>query len=194
MPAFPVYLNLYDLASQVVICCGLFHTGVEVGRLEYAFSAGLGILSHLPREAPDGNFREQILLGHIDSYRKLDHAIDKLRQEFNGESYSLIYHNCNDFSDRLCQELLNRRIPGYVNRLARIGRKRFFSCCIPRALRSPESLADAPGSQPLLASAQPVFGGQGRVLSSRSLQLAVDSVNARELRAQAAARRVDTAE
>ena len=36
-------------------------------------------------------------------------------------SYDLLARNCNHFSDALCQRLCAKRIPGWVNRAARVG-------------------------------------------------------------------------
>ena len=42
----------------------------------------------------------------------------------------VLLRNCNHFADALCRELLGVGIPGYVNRLARIGS--LARCCIPK--------------------------------------------------------------
>lgn len=54
----------------------------------------------------------------------LSRAIDSLREEFGPDRYNVLTRNCNTFSSALCEELVGRPIPGYVNRLAWMGEKR----------------------------------------------------------------------
>lgn len=51
----------------------------------------------------------------------LSRALDALRDEFGPDRYNVLTRNCNSFSSALCEELLGRPIPGYVNRLAWMG-------------------------------------------------------------------------
>lgn len=53
----------------------------------------------------------------------LARAIDSLRQDFGPDSYNVLTRNCNTFSSALCEELLGKPIPGYVNRLAWMGER-----------------------------------------------------------------------
>ena len=55
-----------------------------------------------------------------------------LRDEFGPDRYNLIRRNCNHFANALVWRLLNRTIPGHVNRLADFGV--CCSCFIPKKL------------------------------------------------------------
>ncbi|CAN0025907.1 unnamed protein product [Sphacelaria rigidula] len=67
----------------------------------------------------------------------LERALDALRDEFGPDRYNVLTRNCNTFSSALCEALLGRPIPGYVNRLAWMGS--WFSCLVP-----PHLLGEAP--------------------------------------------------
>lgn len=53
----------------------------------------------------------------------LGRAIDSLRDDFGPDCYNVLTRNCNTFASALCEELLGKPIPGYVNRLAWMGEK-----------------------------------------------------------------------
>ena len=78
-------------------------------------------------------FREAIELGSFDGgSSELQTAISDLRDEFGPDRYNLIRRNCNHFANALVWRLLNRSIPGHVNRLADFGV--CFSCILPKKL------------------------------------------------------------
>jgi hypothetical protein len=69
------------------------------------------------------NFREAIHLGKTTlHWREINKILDDLREAFPGNSYHVIRKNCNTFSNCLCEALLGKKIPGYVNRMANIGK------------------------------------------------------------------------
>lgn len=131
-----VTLHIYDLVDQAPLVCGFFHTGVVVNGIEWCFGAGGGICGQSPlQNVPDGaRFREALLIDYIRSASEVGRAIELLRPEFPEEAYSVVFRNCNDFSNRLCQVLCNKSIPGYINRLAWLGRQIPFRFCIPKHL------------------------------------------------------------
>jgi hypothetical protein len=47
--------------------------------------------------------------------------LDDLREKFPGNSYHYMRKNCNSFSNALAEALLGEEIPGYINRMAKIG-------------------------------------------------------------------------
>lgn len=51
----------------------------------------------------------------------LARAIDSLREEFAPDRYNVLTRNCNTFASALCEELVGKPVPGYVNRLAWMG-------------------------------------------------------------------------
>mmetsp|Transcript_66867 Transcript_66867/g.160074 ORF Transcript_66867/g.160074 Transcript_66867/m.160074 type:complete len:260 (-) Transcript_66867:179-958(-) len=166
-----VTLNIYDLVEQTPICCGFFHTGVEIFGVEYSFAQGAGIHEGRPREAQEGRFREGIVLGTVERTDVARAALDRVRPDFGGDSYSLIFKNCNDFSSAYCRALLGRDIPGYVNRLARLGRSWPIRCFLPPHLKAGQPNGDR---APLLSTQQggavqtPLFTGSGHSLTAGS--------------------------
>jgi hypothetical protein len=190
-----VILNVYDLDVErnqflYQFGLGMYHSGVEIGGNEWTFASGGGIYSHEPRGAGGATFREAITLGKYGgTQRDLDRILDELRESFKGSSYHVLTQNCNCFADALVQRLLNKPIPGFVNRLASIGA--FFSCLLPPAISN-----DAPVNQDrvgLLTAQNQPFSGQGMRLSSNTVtegqQEVADAKDVREkVRAAALAR------
>lgn len=132
-----VILNVYDLSGAndflYNIGMGLHHSGVEILGKEYSFASGGGIFDSSPKEAPGAQFRESIELGAFDGgSSELQSAISDLRDEFGPDRYNLIRRNCNHFANALVWRLLNRTIPGHVNRLADYGN--CCSCLLPKKM------------------------------------------------------------
>ncbi|MBA0815658.1 hypothetical protein Gohar_000418 [Gossypium harknessii] len=126
----PVYLNVYDLtnANGYVYWAGLgiFHSGVEVHGVEYAFGAHdyptSGVFEVEPRRCPGFKFRKSIFMGItcLDP-AQLREFIERQSGSYNGDTYHLIFKNCNHFCEDICYKLTGNRMPKWVNRLARIG-------------------------------------------------------------------------
>ncbi|EPS65739.1 hypothetical protein M569_09039, partial [Genlisea aurea] len=137
-----VYLNVYDLTAVngYVYWAGLgiFHSGVEVHGVEYAFGAhdfsSSGVFEVEPRQCPGFNFRKSILIGTttMDPF-KVRHFIERLAANYNGDTYHLIVKNCNHFCDDVCYKLTGNKIPDWVNRMAKLGKA--FNCVLPQALK-----------------------------------------------------------
>ncbi|KAI7746617.1 hypothetical protein M8C21_015637 [Ambrosia artemisiifolia] len=137
----PVYLNVYDLTPingyAYWVGLGVYHSGVQVHGVEYAFGAHehstTGIFEVEPRKCPGFTFRKSILIGRTDfGSREVRSFIEKLATEYTGNSYNLITRNCNHFCNDLCLMLTNRPIPSWVNRLARLGF--LCNCVLPAGL------------------------------------------------------------
>eukprot|EP00249_Psilotum_nudum_P018921 c27022_g1_i1 orf=499-1050(+) len=138
----PVFLNIYDLTTLngylYWLGVGIFHSGIEVYGMEYAFGAHdyptTGVFEVEPRSCPGFMFRRTIELGTTDldpiEFREV---IDRIACEYNGDMYHLIAKNCNHFSNDLSMRLTGRTIPGWVNRLASIGA--FCNCLLPEGLQ-----------------------------------------------------------
>ncbi|TYG36304.1 hypothetical protein ES288_D13G054800v1 [Gossypium darwinii] len=126
----PVYLNVYDLtnANGYVYWAGfgIFHSGVEVYGVEYAFGAHdyptSGVFEVEPRRCPGFKFRKSIFMGItcLDP-AQLREFIERQSGSYNGDTYHLIFKNCNHFCEDICYKLTGNRMPKWVNRLARIG-------------------------------------------------------------------------
>jgi hypothetical protein len=142
-----VFLNVYDLSPVndylYMAGLGLHHSGVEVMGSEYSFASGAGIFESSPKLAPGApRFRESIDLGSFDGGQaELKQALAVLRDDFGPDDYNLIRKNCNHFANALIRKLMNKAMPGHVNRLADIGM--CCSCFLPRKL-----LENAPVGDP----------------------------------------------
>ncbi|KAL9339188.1 hypothetical protein Peur_068203 [Populus x canadensis] len=137
-----VVLNVYDLTplNQYTYWFGfgIFHSGIEVHGKEYGFGAHdfpvSGVFEVEPRNCPGFIYRCSILLGRItmptSEFRTF---IESAASEYHGDTYHLISKNCNHFTDDISCRLIGKRIPGWVNRLARLGV--LCSCLLPESLQ-----------------------------------------------------------
>ncbi|XP_050363162.1 deSI-like protein At4g17486 [Argentina anserina] len=137
----PVYLNVYDLTPingyAYWLGLGVYHSGVQVHGVEYAFGAhdhaSTGIFEVEPKKCPGFVFRKSILIGRTDLGPKEVRAfMEKLAEDYSGNTYHLITKNCNHFCNDACIRLTERNIPRWVNRLARLGL--FCNCVLPAGL------------------------------------------------------------
>ncbi|CAN4081479.1 unnamed protein product [Withania somnifera] len=100
----PVYLSVYDL------------TPIN----GYAYWLGLGVY-------------HSGVIGRTDLGPKEVRAfMEKLAEEYSGNSYNLITKNCNHFCGDVCVRLTGKPIPRWVNRLARLGF--LCNCVLPASL------------------------------------------------------------
>ncbi|ESQ46570.1 hypothetical protein EUTSA_v10000310mg [Eutrema salsugineum] len=137
----PVYLNVYDLTPMNVygywLGLGVFHSGVEIHGVEYAFgaheSSSTGIFEVEPKKCPGFTFRKSILVGQTDmGAKEVRVYMEKLAEEYQGNKYHLITRNCNHFCNEVCIKLTQKQIPRWVNRLARLGV--LCNCVLPPRL------------------------------------------------------------
>lgn len=138
-PSSPVFLNVYDVTPANGYArwlgLGVYHSGVQVHGVEYAYGAhdgaSSGIFEVVPRRCPGYAFRESVQVGATDLSRAEVRALmAELAADFPGDAYNLVSRNCNHFCDAACRRLVRApRIPRWVNRLAKIGV--VFTCVIP---------------------------------------------------------------
>ncbi|KAG9148082.1 hypothetical protein Leryth_003654 [Lithospermum erythrorhizon] len=138
----PVYLNVYDLTplNGYVYWAGLgiFHSGVEVHGVEYGFGAHdyptSGVFEVEPRQCPGFKFRRSIFIGTtcLDPIQVRE-FMEHQAASYNGDTYHLIVKNCNHFCKDICYKLTGKKIPKWVNRLAKLGST--FNCMLPEALK-----------------------------------------------------------
>ncbi|GLT26128.1 hypothetical protein SLA2020_012130 [Shorea laevis] len=137
-----VVLNVYDLTPfnnyTIWFGFGIFHSGIEVHGKEYGFGAHdfpvSGVFEVEPRSCPGFVFRCSIKMGHIKmSPSEFRTFIEDAASEYHGDTYHLISKNCNHFTEDISHRLIGKHIPGWVNRLARLGA--FCSCLLPESLQ-----------------------------------------------------------
>lgn len=146
----PVYLNVYDLTPMngyfYWAGIGVFHTGVEVHGVEYAFGAHdyptSGVFEVEPRQCPGFKFRKSILIGttYMDPIQVRE-FIEQQSTYYSGDTYQLVRKNCNHFCEDICYRLTGNRIPKWVNRLARIGS--ICNCILPESVKASTVQHDA---------------------------------------------------
>ncbi|WOK98911.1 hypothetical protein Cni_G07623 [Canna indica] len=137
-----LYLNVYDLtpANNYLYWfgVGVFHSGIEVHGMEYGYGAHdyptSGVFEVEPKSCPGFIFRRSVWLGTTDMSRsEFRLFIEDLAGKYHGDTYHLIIKNCNHFTDEICMRLTGKPIPGWVNRLARLGS--FCNCIIPENIQ-----------------------------------------------------------
>lgn len=139
----PVYLNVYDLTSingyAYWLGLGVYHSGVQVHGVEYAFGAHeyptTGIFEGEPKQCEGFTFRKSILIGWTEmTAGQVRGMMEELAEKYKGNAYNLITKNCNHFCNDACIKLTGIPIPRWVNRLARIGL--FCNCIVPVSLNT----------------------------------------------------------
>nr|XP_043628462.1 deSI-like protein At4g17486 isoform X1 [Erigeron canadensis] len=137
-----VMLNVYDLTPvnsySIWLGFGIFHSGIQVYGMEYGFGAHdfpiSGVFEVEPKSCPGFVYRCSIPLGHVSqSPTEFREFIETVASEYHGDTYHLISKNCNHFTDDISQRLTGKKIPGWVNRLARLGA--VCSCLLPESLQ-----------------------------------------------------------
>lgn len=99
--------------------------------MEYGFGAHeyptSGVFEVEPKSCPGFIFRRSVLLGSTDLSRaEFRLFMEHLSSEYHGDTYHLIAKNCNHFTEEVSMRLTGKSIPGWVNRLARLGKKSFL--------------------------------------------------------------------
>jgi len=134
-----IILNVYDLSPDQnaylnPLGLGFYHTGIEIGGFEYQYGGNpdvsrSGVFQHAPLNVAGATYRESFLLGIVKDLRTAHAALDVVKEQFRANEYNLITRNCNHFSEALSLKLLNKRIPSFINRMARLGYG--ASCFLP---------------------------------------------------------------
>lgn len=115
-----VKLNLYDLTrglarqfSQQFLgkyVEGIWHSGIVFGEVEWFF--GGGIFCDAAGQTPYGTPDKTIFLGYTTiSHEEFAVFLDQIRPYFTMETYDIVKHNCNNFSNVVCNKLLGKNIP-----------------------------------------------------------------------------------
>eukprot|EP01025_Chloroclados_australasicus_P022980 TRINITY_DN2349_c0_g2_i5.p2 TRINITY_DN2349_c0_g2~~TRINITY_DN2349_c0_g2_i5.p2 ORF type:complete len:192 (-),score=11.84 TRINITY_DN2349_c0_g2_i5:1154-1729(-) len=136
----PVVLNVYDLTESNSylhwLGLGVYHTGVEIFGIEFAYGGhdynSSGVFATKPRQAPgEVQFRSSIIIGETDLSREaVQQLVRRMGQFYKGNKYHLLQRNCNHFSSDLSYQLTGRRPPCWINRLA--GVAIMLHCLLPQ--------------------------------------------------------------
>lgn len=81
-----------------------------------------GVFEVEPKSCPGFSFRRAVWLGTTNMSRsEFRLFMEDLSEKYYGDTYHLIAKNCNHFTDEVSMQLTGKRIPGWVNRLAKLG-------------------------------------------------------------------------
>ncbi|KAJ4893071.1 PPPDE putative thiol peptidase family protein [Raphanus sativus] len=121
--AHKVTLNVYDLSRGLArqlsasflgkVIEGVWHTGVVVYGSEYFFGGGI---QHLPAgTTPYGAPLRTVELGETHVPKDVfEMYLEEISPRYTAESYNLLAHNCNNFSNEVAQFLVGKGIPEYI--------------------------------------------------------------------------------
>ena len=129
---------------------GLYHSGIEINGVEWSYGGdpnnhGTGVFATPPLTIQGAMYYQSYLIGTYDDSKKLNQVLNEVKREFIASEYSLIGQNCNHFSEEFCKRLLGKRIPSYINRLARMGS--WVNFLLPQSLKSLNPIPEG-GSSP----------------------------------------------
>ncbi|XP_019188716.1 PREDICTED: desumoylating isopeptidase 1 [Ipomoea nil] len=118
-----VLLNVYDLSQGLArqmsaaflgkTIEGIWHTGVVVYGNEYYFGGGI---QHAPvGTTPYGTPIRVVELGVTHLPKDVfESYLQEISPRYTAETYSLLTHNCNNFSNEVAQFLVGATIPEYI--------------------------------------------------------------------------------
>lgn len=125
-------MDKWDLANDGCLNVKTVH-GKEYGFGAHDFPVS-GVFEVEPKSCPGFIYRCSISLGRINMPQpEFRTFIERIASEYHGDTYHLISKNCNHFTDDISQKLTGKHIPGWVNRLARLGS--LCSCLLPESLQ-----------------------------------------------------------
>ncbi|GMH20413.1 hypothetical protein Nepgr_022254 [Nepenthes gracilis] len=121
-----ITLNVYDLSQGLAhqlstaflgkAIGGMWHTGVVVYGNEYYFGGGI-------QQSPAGSTPygtpirvEELGVTHIPQ-DVFESYLEEISPRYTAETYSLLTHNCNNFSNEVAQFLVGTSIPDYILQL-----------------------------------------------------------------------------
>lgn len=132
-----VILNVYKLGDandpqtaklQMLsnIGLGLYHSGIEINGIEYAYGGDpnshyTGVFSTAPGTVNGATYYQSYVLGTVSDMKKVNTVIAEIKSDFIANQYSLVSKNCNHFAEEFSMRLVSKRLPSYVNRLAHAG-------------------------------------------------------------------------
>jgi len=133
-----IIVNVYDLAGgdlnnilTSAVGGGLHHSGVQIGKKEFAFggggSSGTGVWTQEPRILPKTGSQEKAPFSRsheigevLLSKKDLKKLLSELQRDYPLSRYDLMTCNCNHFTHDVCQRL-GLQAPEYLNKMANTG-------------------------------------------------------------------------
>ncbi|KAJ3690100.1 hypothetical protein LUZ61_019264 [Rhynchospora tenuis] len=120
---YPVKLNVYDLSQGLArqlsttflgkAIEAIWHTGVVVYGREYYF--GAGIQQDPAGKTPYGRPIKVVDLGTTHVPKEVfEEYLQEISSQYTPETYNLLTHNCNNFSNEVAQFLVGKTIPDYI--------------------------------------------------------------------------------
>ncbi|KAJ3682371.1 hypothetical protein LUZ60_014944 [Juncus effusus] len=120
---YQVKLNVYDLSRGLArqlsttflgkAIEAIWHTGIVVYGKEYYF--GAGIQQDPEGRTPYGTPVRVVDLGTTHVPKEVfEDYLREISSRFSAETYNLLRHNCNNFSNEVAQFLIGTSIPGYI--------------------------------------------------------------------------------
>lgn len=91
----------------------VWHTSLVVYNTEYFF--GGGICRGIPRCTPYGKPKKESVFGYTDKSKSDFEAFLKtIDTQFNASTYDVLKHNCNHFTNAICNFLCNKPLPDEI--------------------------------------------------------------------------------
>jgi len=123
---YKVLLNVYDLSQGLArqlstsflgrAIEGIWHTGIVVYGNEYYYGGGIQHTS--VGKTPYGKPVKIVELGITHLPKEVfEEYLQEISPRYTAETYSLLHHNCNNFSNELAQFLVDCSIPEFILRL-----------------------------------------------------------------------------
>ncbi|KAI3865239.1 hypothetical protein MKX03_012829 [Papaver bracteatum] len=118
-----VMLNVYDLSQGLArqlsttflgrAIEGIWHTGIVIFGSEYYFGGGI---QHSPvGTTPYGKPISELDLGVTHVPKEIfEEYLQEISPRYTAETYNLLRHNCNNFSNEVAQFLVGTNIPDYI--------------------------------------------------------------------------------
>ncbi|KAK2963166.1 putative deubiquitinase DESI2 [Blattamonas nauphoetae] len=131
-PVTHIFVNKYKLflpiKDKTIHIPMIYHSAVQINNDEYSYGYnehGTGVWRQTPRENPEFcEFVEHIFVGSCNLYpEEIEQIINQMKQEYQGDQYSLISRNCNFFSNDLCKRLCGKGLPSGINAPAQFASK-----------------------------------------------------------------------
>ena len=148
---------------------GVWHTSIHVHGKEYWFGHGMQV--GIPKQTQFGTPKEIIRMGETQVDEALFKTfLDEVHSRFNVGTYSLLEHNCNNFSDECCEFLVGKKIPEHILRLPNEILETPFGQSIKPFLKVMEStMRNTRGTTVFAEDSDAISEGRSEVLGSSSL-------------------------